>query len=98
MHVRARGGELAGIMRCSGLIPRGRRRLCNERHPVDGSAYGSIAIRMRGLPVVCGLGFLLCSNPIKSYTSELKLLRIDARNRARFPESTNYRYSVLQKD
>jgi hypothetical protein len=48
-------------------------------------------LRQIYLPVLCGLGFLLRFKPIKSYSSELKLLRIHARNRARFPESTKYR-------
>jgi hypothetical protein len=50
------------------------------------------------LPVVCGLGILSRFKPINKHSSQLKLLRIDARNQLRFPESTNYCYSGKLKD
>jgi hypothetical protein len=53
-----------------------------KRFPLFGHiAYGSI-FPNTAVAVVCGLRFLLHFKPIKPYSSELKLLRIHARNLA----------------
>jgi len=52
VHMRGKGWPAAGVARCPTLISLGRGRLCNgdaTQLMVDGSASGSIALRMRGV-------------------------------------------------